>query len=174
MLDRSLRMIASMAAATGNAAAQNGRLMRSAENFGNQKGAGVGKVDSEDSWILFVIGVALAAFVAWRFSAYLGLDTATGGLVLARLAVLVVVTGLSWKVADEFPPLGPRAVWPLLLSLLWLCWWPALDYWAVKDLPSVVAPEEMLPWWDSWYTKWGVLVGVAVLGYLVKKIPRRY
>jgi len=134
----------------------------------------VSKVDSEDSWILFVVGVALAAFVAWKFSNYLGLDKATGGLVLARLAVLAVVTGLSWKVADDFPPLGLQAVWPLLLSLLWLCCWPALDFWALKDMPSVPVREEMLPWWDTLYAKWGVLVGVAALGYLLKKLFGRY
>lgn len=132
------------------------------------------KVDSEDSWLLFVVGVALAAFVAWKFSNYLGLDAATGGLVLARLAVLAVVTGLSWKVADDFPPLGLRAVWPLLLSLFWLCCWPALDFWALKDMPSVPVLEEMLPWWDTAYAKWGLLAGVAALGYLVKKTFDRY
>lgn len=132
------------------------------------------KVDSEDSWILFVIAVALAAFIAWKFAIHLGLDAVTGGLVLARLAVLVVVTGLCWKIADEFPPLGPRAVWPLLLSLLWLCWWPALDFWAVQDLPISPVREDMLPWWGAWYTKWGVLVALAVLGYLIKEIFRRY
>jgi hypothetical protein len=143
-------------------------------NLDNEKGVRVSKVDSEDSWILFVIGVALAAFVAWKFSAHLGLDKATGGLVLARLAVLVVVTGLCWKLADDFPPLGLRAVWPLLLSLLWLCWWPALDFWALEDMPLFLIHEEMLPWWDAWYTKWGVLVSVAGLGYLIKKLFGRY
>jgi hypothetical protein len=92
------------------------------------------KVDSEDGWILFVIGVALAAFIIWKFSPYLGLDMVTGGMVLARLAVLVVVTGLSWTVANDFPPLRPRVIWPLLLSALWLCGWPALDFWAANGL----------------------------------------
>jgi len=132
------------------------------------------KVDSEDSWILFVVGVALLAFITWKFSAYLGLDMATGGLVLARLAVLVVVTGLCWKLADDYPPLGPRAVWPLLLALLWLCWWPALDFWAAKDLPPALFHEETPPWWAAWYTKWGVLLGIAGLGYVLKKVFGRY
>ncbi|WP_256375445.1 cysteine peptidase family C39 domain-containing protein [Polaromonas sp. JS666] len=133
----------------------------------------MGKVDSEDSWLLFVVMVALAAFVAWKFSTYLGLDMATGGQVLARLAVLVVLTGLSWKLRDDFPRLGPRAVWPLLLSLLWLCWWPALDFWAAKNLPASLLHEETLPWWAAWYTKWGVLLGIAALGHLGKKVFRR-
>ena len=133
----------------------------------------MGKVDSEDSWLLFVVMVALAAFVAWKFSTYLGLDMATGGQVLARLAVLVVLTGLSWKLRDDFPRLGPRAVWPLLLSLLWLCWWPALDFWAAKNLPASPLHEETQPWWAAWYTKWGVLLGIAALGHLGKKVFRR-
>jgi len=134
------------------------------------------KVDSEDSWILFVLGVALAAFVIWKFSAYLGLDMTAGGPVLARLTVLIVLTGLSWKLADDIPSLGPRAVWPLLLALLWLCCWPALDFWAAKDLdlPSPTVPEELLPWWAAWYTKWGVLAGLIALGYLAKKLFGRY
>lgn len=132
------------------------------------------KVDSEDSWILFVIAVALAAFIAWKFSVHLGLDVVAGGLVLARLAVLVVVTGLSWKLGEESPRLGPRAVWPLLLSLLWVCCWPALDFWAVQGLPLSPAREDLLPWWGSWYAKWGGLVGLAALGYLVKKLFGRW
>lgn len=128
------------------------------------------KVDREDSWILFVIGVALAAFIVWKFSPYLGLDMVTGGLVLARLAVLVVLTGLSWKLADDFPWLRPGAIWPLLLALLWLCWWPALDFWAAEDLPAVPVRDDDLPWWAAWYTKWGVLAGIAAGGYLARKL----
>lgn len=128
------------------------------------------KVDSEDGWILFVIGVALAAFIVWKFSPYLGLDMATGGLVLARLAVLVVLTGLCWRLADDFPRLRPGAVWPILLALLWLCWWPALDFWAVKALPASLLREGDFPWWASWYTKWGVLAGIAAWGYLARKL----
>jgi hypothetical protein len=130
----------------------------------------MGKVDSEDGWLLFVAVVALAAFVAWKFSAYLGLDMAVGASVLARLAVLVVLTGLSWKMKDDFPRLAPRAIWPVLLSLLWLCWWPALDFWAIEDLPPSPLGEGMAPWWAAWYTKWGVLLGIAALGYLGKKV----
>jgi hypothetical protein len=130
----------------------------------------MGEVDSEDGWLLFVVIVALVVFIVWKLSVYLGLDMATGGPVLARLAVLVVLTGLSWKVADDFPRLGPRAIWPLLLSLLWLCWWPALDFWAAENLPPPPFREGMLPWWAGWYTKWGVLLGIAAFGYLVKKV----
>ena len=128
------------------------------------------KVDSEDGWILFVIGVALAAFVVWKFLPYLGLDMRTGGLVLARLAVLVVLTGLSWKLADDFPRLRPGAVWPTLLALLWLCWWPALDFWAARELPGSPLWDGDLPWWASWHAKWGILAGIAGCGYLAKKV----
>ncbi|MFS2033533.1 hypothetical protein ACEN8I_05850 [Polaromonas sp. CT11-55] len=131
------------------------------------------KVDREDSWLLFVAVVALAVFVVWKFAAYLGLDMAVAGPVLARLAVLVVLTGLSWRLASDIPPLGPKAVWPFLLALLWLCWWPALDFWAAKELASS-SYEETLPWWAAWYTKWGLLVGLVALGYLVKKAFGRY
>lgn len=131
------------------------------------------KVDREDSWLLFVAVVALAVFVAWKFAAYLGLDMAVVGPVLARLAVLVVLTGLSWRLASDTPALGPKAVWPFLLALLWLCGWPVLDFWAAKELASS-SHEETLPWWAAWYTKWGVLVGLVALGYLVKKVFGRY
>ncbi|WP_411883848.1 hypothetical protein [Polaromonas sp. YR568] len=128
------------------------------------------KVDSEDSWILFVVGVALAAFIVSKFSPHLGLDMATGGMVLARLAVWVVAVGLSWKLSDEFPALGLKAIWPLLLSLHWLCWWPALDFWAVKGVAPHLVRQEMLPWWAAWYTRWGVLLGIAAWGYIMKKL----
>ena len=60
-----------------------------------------------------------------------------------------------------------------LLPLLWLCWWPALDFWAAKDLPALLVREEFLPWWAAWYVRWGVLLGIAGLGYLLKKLLGR-
>lgn len=134
----------------------------------------MGKVDREDSWLLFVAVVALATFVAWKFAAYLGLDVAVAGSVLARLAVLAVLTGLSWMLAGDIPALGPKAVWPFLLALLWLCWWPALDFCAAQELSPSSSYEETLPWWAAWYTKWGVLAGLIALGYLVKKVFGRW
>jgi len=131
------------------------------------------KFDREDSWLLFVVVVALATFGAWKFAAYLGLDMTVAGPVLARLAVLAALTGLSRRLASDIPSLGPKAVWPFLLALLWLCWWPALDFCAAKDLSSS-SYDEALPWWAAWYTKWGVLAGLVALGYLVKKVFGRY
>jgi|GEM_PF-889044 len=134
----------------------------------------MGKVDREDSWLLFVAVVALAAFVAWKFAAYLGLDMAVSGSVLARLAVLAVLVGLSWRLAGDIPALGPKAVWPVLLALLWLCWWPVLDFCAGQELSPSSSHEETQPWWAAWYTKWGGLAALVALGYLVKKVFGRW
>lgn len=131
------------------------------------------KADSEDSWILFVVGVALAAFVCWKFSASFGLDRRAGGAVFSRLAVLAVATRLCWTLADEFRLLQPRNTWPLFLSLLWLCLWPALDFWAGDCRQASLQHEEACLWWAAWYTQWGLLVGIAAVGYLAKRMFRQ-
>ena len=47
--------------------------------------------------------------------------------------------------------------------------WPALNYYAAKDSVILFEYEDGGVWWSAWYTKWGVGLGIAGLGYSVKK-----
>jgi hypothetical protein len=126
---------------------------------------------SDDSWIILVIGsvVAIAAYIVWQFSTFFGLDMSSGGAVFLRLVLLVVLAGLCWKFGDDFELMG--MIWPILLALLWSCWWPALDFWASKEISMVFRHEDApIIWWDAWYTKWGIFGSIIGLGYLIKKM----
>ena len=127
---------------------------------------------SDDSWILLAIGgvVAVVAYIVWQFSTFLGLDMSSGASVFGRLVALVILAGVSWKFGDDFEPIRPGNIWPILLALLWSCWWPALDFWASKQFPSFFNSDEVSIWWDAWYTKWSVFAAIIGLGYLVKKM----
>lgn len=54
--------------------------------------------------------------------------------------------------------------WPLLLALFFLCWWPALVFWASHQSPRLWATGEAEFWWDAWYAKLALLMG-GVAGY---------
>lgn len=126
---------------------------------------------NDESWILLVIGaiVVAIAFVLWKFSTFFGLDISTGGAVFGSLVALVVVTGVVWKFGEDFGPIRLGTIWPILLALLWCCWWPALDFWASQQGPSFFNPDDVSIWWAAWYTKWGVFVVILGVGYALKK-----
>jgi hypothetical protein len=127
---------------------------------------------SDNSWIPLAIGsvVAIIAYIIWQFSTFFGLDMSSGASVFGRLVVLLILIGVSWKFGDDFEPIRPGNIWPILLALLWLCCWPALDFWASKQVPSFFNSEEVSIWWDAWYTKWGVFAALIGLGYWIKKM----
>ncbi|CAN7585175.1 hypothetical protein [Polaromonas sp. LjRoot131] len=130
------------------------------------------KIDGEDRWILFVIGVAFATFLACKFSRYFGLSRDVAGVVFSWMAVLAVVTRLCSTLKGDFPRLRPSKTWPFLLALLWMCWWPALDFWAGQSMAPSPGQAQALPWWGPWYARWGVLAGIVALGSLARKILR--
>lgn len=88
----------------------------------------------------------------------------TAGSVLLRLLVLGMVTVLLWEFAD-YSPFELANTWPWLVGFLWVCWWPALDYWASQQVPSFLADQVALPWWDAWYSKAGGFGGLVGLCY---------
>ncbi len=80
--------------------------------------------------MLLVLGVAaVIGFIVWKFSALFGLDMATGGKLLMGLIALIVLVGLA--IRSELFNLGDIA--PAALAGLWLCFWPALTYWAAAS-----------------------------------------
>lgn len=113
------------------------------------------------NWIpIAAIAVAaLGAYVVWQFSTTFGLDMSTGASVFGRLIALAITAGICWKFGDDFPLLHLENTWPVFLGLLWVCWWPALNFWATKDYPSFYQPDDAIVWWSAWYTK---LAGLLV------------
>lgn len=120
----------------------------------------------EDVWIITLVVVFTVLGVVWAFSKFFGLDPAIGGAVLLRLLLLAAVIFGCWKFGDDLPFIHPGKSWPLLLVFFFVCWWPALDVWARLQSPRLWADEEVVLWWNAWYTKLAVvLAGLA--GYVV-------
>ncbi|MEI7429270.1 MAG: hypothetical protein WCL27_02365 [Betaproteobacteria bacterium] len=123
-----------------------------------------------DAAVVAMICVGVIAFVVWQFSTMFGLDMATGFSVLVRLGGFVLlVMGCFW-LRDSYEVTFGQ-LWPILLAIFWVCWWPALDHWATKDIPSFASYEfgQTILWWNSMYTKLGVLFGLIVLGYAANR-----
>jgi hypothetical protein len=116
---------------------------------------------------LFIASVAAVVFIVWKFSAAVGLDMDTGGRVFAYMLVWAVACVGVLKGLNI--PFG--SLLPLALATLWMCWWPALDHWASKELlyslPLDAFPgaERATVWWAAWYTKAGVLLAILGVGY---------
>lgn len=122
-------------------------------------------------WVLVGV-VAVIVYTIWQFSTYFGLDMHTGFTVFGSMAVIGVLVFLSLYCDYDILRLGNT--WPLLLAALFMSWWPALDFWASKDIPSFLDPESVSIWWDTWYFKWGTLVSIAGAGYFLKKLYADY
>ncbi len=132
--------------------------------------------DNDQAALVMLLGLAVVAvigFVVWKFSNLLGLDMATGGQVLLGLVTLLVCVGVLWW-SDWFEMVD---IAPAALAGLWLCFWPALTYWgAESSLVPAFAQYDDPPtaWWSAWYTKWGVLVAILVIGYAQRWYQRRW
>lgn len=126
---------------------------------------------SDDSWIGMVIGavVALGFAMVWSFSQFFGLDMATGWAVLWRMGLLLGLVVVCWKYGDEVEFLRLSQSWPIWLALFSVCWWPALDFWAGHQRPSFLGEEQVVLWWNAWYTKLGAMLTIGGAPYLVRR-----
>jgi hypothetical protein len=114
---------------------------------------------------------ALCALGIWRFSQAFGLDMSTGFSVVVRLLAVAVAAGLALYASSSysFDMFRLGNTWPILLAMLWVAWWPALDYWAAQEVPTFLRDTTSV-WWDAWYTKAGGIICIVGLGYLIKKM----
>jgi hypothetical protein len=117
-----------------------------------------------------VVIVAIAAYVVWQFATTFGLDMSTGAAVVGRLVALGLAVGISWKFGDDFPPFHLANIWPVHLGLFWVCWWPAIHFWAMKDYPAFYSPQDASVWWDAWYTRIAGLIFLVGGGYSVRTV----
>jgi hypothetical protein len=108
------------------------------------------------------------AAIVWKFGQTFNLDFNTSGSVLGWLIFLAVAIFALIKLEPPF------RVWPLEVGAFYACWWPALDHWASQRLEAtayVYGAEATNPiWWDTEYAKWGGLILIVGLGYLLQKL----
>lgn len=112
--------------------------------------------------ILALLWVALTYFTAAYFIA----DNYTVLLITSLTFVWAVVCFVIWQRNLS------RMVWPLFLGALVACWWPLLDWLAVKDILLAGAQNDAIlvakPWYAGWTFKL-ILAAVPVLAaYFVK------
>ena len=128
--------------------------------------------NNDDDWIFWAIAFAigLLALLIWQFSEFFGLDFSTGSKVFFQLFLFVLGLGAVIKFGSPYGPVNFGNTWPIFLGWFWVCWWPALAYWAGKEIPSFLDPDTTKVWWNAWYTRWGVLSLLVGGGYTVRHV----
>ncbi|BBQ03607.1 hypothetical protein BSFA1_87350 (plasmid) [Burkholderia sp. SFA1] len=132
--------------------------------------------DNDLLLFLMILGGGFFLLCVWWFSTALGLDISTGGKVMALLAIPITLGIASLKFFDgDYNMLRFGSVWPVLLGLVWMAFWPALDYWAAHGgyRPSLY-DEAVTTWYNAWYTEIGVLAAFIGGGYAAKKLFNDY
>ncbi|HFC6393979.1 hypothetical protein [Neisseria bacilliformis] len=109
--------------------------------------------------VLAALWVAASYFAAARFGA-----PAHTALLIAVLTLLwAIVFFLLWQRERT------RLLWPLFLGLLAACWWPMLDWYAVRGIVPPETAGEMIviakPWYASWTFKIILALIPAAAGY---------
>ncbi|QEY24676.1 hypothetical protein [Neisseria animalis] len=108
--------------------------------------------------VLALLWVALTYFGSASF----GADAATVFLITGLTLAWAAVCFLLWQRNLS------RMIWPLFLGALAACWWPLLDWYAVKDIPAAGNIPTDTPWYAGWTFK-GILAAIPVIiGYLAK------
>lgn len=112
----------------------------------------------------------------WLVATYFLADYATYGslkyvlMITGFTAIWAIISFVLWK-HDRW-----MAIWPILLGALVACWWPWLDWFALKDiLPAtqdafIVLPT---PWYASWMFKSIIALIPMILGWIVQYRLRR-
>lgn len=132
--------------------------------------------DNDLALLLVILGGGSILFCVWWFSTTFGLDMSTGGKVMGLLAIPIALGAASLKFFDDYyDMLRFGNVWPVLLGLVWLAWWPALDYWAAHaGYRLSLYDEDVTVWYNAWYTEFGVLAALIGGSYFAKKLVSDY
>ena len=109
--------------------------------------------------VIMAVIAALWVVLTYSCARYLGAPVHTVLLISALTLIVLVPAFLLWQRNRV------AWLWPLFLGLLVACWWPFLDWWAVKDLVLPGGDTIVLqrPWYASWTFKL-VLAVLPVLG----------
>lgn len=112
--------------------------------------------------ILGLLWVALTYFLTASF----GADTYTVLLITGLTLVWAVVCFVLWQKNLS------HMIWPLFLGCLVACWWPLLDWFAIKDFIIPGAESQAIVVAKPWYAGWTFKIILALipvgLGYFIK------
>ncbi|KLT72182.1 membrane protein [Neisseria arctica] len=118
--------------------------------------------------VLAALWVALTYFIA----DYFGAPTHTTLLISLLTLVWAVVFFILWQRNLT------RLIWPIFLGLLAACWWPYLDWIAIRDIVVPGATTDTIviakPWYATWTFKSILSVVPVLIGYGIKwKLSRK-
>ena len=115
--------------------------------------------------IVLVLGL-LWVVLSYFLAGYLGADTGTTLMITGLTLIWAAVCFILWQRNLS------RPIWPLFLGFLVACWWPFLDWFAIKDLIVPGAESQAIvvakPWYASWTFKNILALIPVALGYFVK------
>ncbi len=118
-----------------------------------------------EEFIIAVIGI-LWVILSYFIADYLGAPTQTTLLISVLSLLWVIVAFIVWQRQ------WMDWIWPVFLALLVACWWPLLDWLAIKDiiLPSANTDTIVIakPWYDTWTFKIILSLIPMLLGYAAK------
>ncbi|MDO4641152.1 MAG: hypothetical protein Q4A84_05545 [Neisseria sp.] len=122
--------------------------------------------------LIMAVLAALWVVLTYFLAGYIGAPTQTALLIAALTLIWAGVFFMLWQRGHS------AWSWPVFLGLLVACWWPALDWYAIRNLVAAgVASETIVigkPWYASWTFKIILAVVPVVLGYGFKwKIARK-
>lgn len=116
--------------------------------------------------LIVAVLAALWVVLAYLIANYLGAPAQTKLLIAALTLICAAVCFVLWQRNLS------RAVWPFFLGLLTACWWPYLDWMAVRDILQPGAESAAIvvnrPWYAGWTFKIIIAAVPVVLGYAVK------
>lgn len=113
--------------------------------------------------VLAAVWVVMTYFAA----AYTGAEAKSVLLITGLTLVWAVIAFILWQAGRA------AALWPVLLGLLVACWWPWLDWMAVRNvLPAAATSNDVIvlnrPWYATWTFKL-ILSAIPILGGYVWK-----
>lgn len=124
--------------------------------------------DRNSAGILFFIFGLIVCLPVWKLSRSIGLDFQTTFKICGSLVLVVALTGIIAYLSRGSVPF--RLLLPISLVFMWAAVWPALEVWGMVGPrpPAEMSGwgyEPQIAWWAEWYTRWGVVLGILVLGY---------
>ena len=118
-----------------------------------------------EEFIVFVLGLLWVAFT-YFLTTYFGANTYTSLVITGFTLLWAVVCFVLWQRDLS------RMIWPWFLGLLVACWWPFLDWFAIKDFIVPGAESQAIvvakPWYASWTFKIILALIPVALGYFIK------
>jgi hypothetical protein len=133
------------------------------------------EVKGKEIFSMLLVGILVFVGITPIFSSFFGLDPRIGAWVLGGMILCSGIFGLSvwcWLYDNYHTSLvHPGNIWPILLAMLWSCWWPALDFWESETLAPFSSHNI---WWAAWYTKSIIFFAFIFVGYGIKGLWRRH